>query len=311
MFLPFYAMQTQTHPHEMFARLCDLVFECERLGYHSVWIDDHLMYGRTPMLESWSTLAALASITSRIRLGTMVTSAAFRNPAVQAKVAATVDVISNGRLEFGIGAGVQREEHEAYGFTFPEPGARIDRMKEAVEIIKALWTQERTTYVGKSFEVNDAFCEPKPLQKPHPPITIGGAGEKFTLKVTAQYANRADFGYLPSIEEYKDKLMVLENHCKAIGRPFAIIEKSCWPTGQIILGENLHNIEEKISKLKPKTVSRKDYEEYTFAGKPDDFLEALQPYIELGVTHFMLPFADLTDTNSIRAFAQYVNPESS
>jgi len=310
-FLPFYAFQTQIQPHQMFTRLRDIVLECERLGYHSVWIDDHLMYGKDPLLECWSTLAALASITSRIRLGTMVTSAVFRNPAVLAKAAATVDIVSNGRLEFGIGAGGQKEEHEAYGFTFTEPSVRISRMREAVEIIKALWTQEKTTYVGKHFHVNGAFCEPKPLQKPHPPITIGGGGEKVTLKVTAQYSDRADFGYLPSLEEYEHKLRVLEEYCNAFGRSFAKIEKSCWPTGQIILGENKRGLDDKINRLKPKTVSLEDYEKYTFAGTPDEFLEVLHPYRELGVAHFMLAFADLTETSSLRAFAQHVYRESS
>jgi F420-dependent oxidoreductase-like protein len=310
-FLPFYAFQTQIQSHQMFTRLRDIVLECERLGYHSVWIDDHLMYGKTPLLECWSTLAALASITSRIRLGTMVTSASFRNPAVLAKLAATVDTISNGRLEFGIGAGVQKEEHEAYGFTFPEPSERISRMREAVEIIKALWTEQKTTYKGKHYEVNSAICEPKPMQKPHPPITIGGGGEKITLKVTAQHADRADFGYLPCLEDYKHKLQVLEDHCKAVGRQFAKIEKSCWPTGQVILGENRLDVDEKISQLKPKAVSREDYEKYTFAGTPDEFLETLQPYRNLGATHFMLSFADLTEMNSLRAFAKCTNPELS
>jgi F420-dependent oxidoreductase-like protein len=308
-FLPFYSFQTPIQPHQIFSCLRNIVLECERLGYHSVWIDDHLMYGKTPLLESWSTLAALASITSHIRLGTMVTSAAFRNPAVLAKVAATVDTISNGRLVFGIGAGVQKEEHEANGFTFPEPRVRVSRMREAVEIIKALWAQEKTTYKGKHYEVNGAVCEPKPMQKPHPPITVGGGGEKFTLKVTAQYADRADFGYLTRLEDYEHKLEVLENHCKAVGRQFAKIEKSCWPTGQIILGKSKRDLDEKISHIKPKTVSREDYEKYTFAGTPDEFVEVLQPYRKLGATHFMLSFADLLEMNSLRAFAKCANPE--
>jgi F420-dependent oxidoreductase-like protein len=308
-FLPFYAFQTQMQPHLMFTRLREIVLECERLGYHSVWIDDHLMFGESPLLECWSTLAALASVTSHIRLGTMVTSAAFRNPAVLAKAAVTVDTISKGRLEFGIGAGVQKEEHEAYGFTFPGPSVRIGRMRETVEIIKALWTQEKTTYKGKHYKVNDAACEPKPVQKPHPPITVGGGGEKFTLKVTAKHADRADFGYLMCLEDYEHKLEVLENHCKAVGRQFAKIEKSCWPTGQIILGESRPDLDEKISRLKPKTLSREDYEKYTFAGTPDEFVEVLQPYRKLGATHFMLSFADLPEMKSLRAFAKCANPE--
>ena len=125
-FLPFYAFQKETPNSSLFKNLLSIVSECERLGYHSVWLDDHLMYGKTSLLECWTTLSALASATKRIRLGTMVTSAVFRNPALLAKMAATIDIISNGRLELGIGAGVQKEEHIAFGYSFPEPTARIE-----------------------------------------------------------------------------------------------------------------------------------------------------------------------------------------
>jgi F420-dependent oxidoreductase-like protein len=262
------------------------------------------MYGKTPILDCWSTLAALSALTSRIRLGTMVTSAAFRNPAVLAKTAATVDAISNGRLEFGIGAGVQKEEHEAYGLTFPALAPRVSRMREAIEIIKALWTQEKASYKGKYYQLNNAVCEPKPIQKPHPPITVGGGGEKQTLKVTAQHADKLDFGYQPTMEQYIHKLKVLETHCKKVGRNYADIDKSCWPTGQILLSENRRELEEKIIRLKPKNISEKDFEKFTFAGTPEEFLGTLDPYQDLGVTQFMLFFADLPDTSSIRAFAQ-------
>jgi alkanesulfonate monooxygenase SsuD/methylene tetrahydromethanopterin reductase-like flavin-dependent oxidoreductase (luciferase family) len=138
-FLPFYAFQSQkiSPATPLFSRVKDVVFECERLGYHSVWFDDHLMFGRTPILECWTTLAALSAVTSRIRLGTMVTSNGFRNPALLAKMAATVDVISEGRLEFGIGSGVQPEEHFAYGFPYPDMDGRTERLKEAVKSSKA------------------------------------------------------------------------------------------------------------------------------------------------------------------------------
>ena len=209
-FLPFYALRNQEEKRPTsFDCIKEIVLECEKLGYDAVWLDDHLMFGMQPILEAWTTLSALSAVTSKIRLGTMVLSNAFRNPALLAKMAATFDVVSNGRLEFGIGAGVQEEEHIAYGMSFPKPNLRIDRMREAVEIIKSMWTQEKTTYKGKHYEVKEAFCEPKPLQKPHPPITIGGSGEKYTLKVTARHADRFDWAYMP-LQTYKHKLIVLE-----------------------------------------------------------------------------------------------------
>ncbi len=148
-------------------------------------------------------------------------------------MAATLDVLSGGRLEFGVGAGTQEAEHLAYGFGFPKPTVRIDRLAEALEVTRQLWTQKKANYNGKYYSLKDAVCEPKPLQKPYPPITVGGNGELLTKKATAPYADRFDWGFLPSLEEYKRKLEMLEQQCKSIGRNFKEIEKSCWPGGQV------------------------------------------------------------------------------
>jgi F420-dependent oxidoreductase-like protein len=253
------------------------------------------MFGKTPILECWTTLSAIASATTNIRLGTMVTSNGFRNPALLAKMAATVDVISNGRLEFGLGSGVQKDEHVAYGFPFLKPSQRAECLKESVEIIKQMWTQEKTTYKGKHYQIADAVCEPKPLQKPHPPLIIGGAGEKYTLKVTAQYADRFDFGFIPDIEEYKHKLQVLESYCESAGRNFEEIEKSCWPTGQISL-----------KSPKVPSVAANGSQKFELENSVEECASKLQVCLDLGVTHFMLLFADLPDTRSLQLFAQTI-----
>jgi F420-dependent oxidoreductase-like protein len=306
-FLPFYVFQDKAlSASSLFTRIRDVALECERLGYHSVWLDDHLMYGNRPILECWSTLAALSAVTTRIRLGTMVTCASFRNPALLAKIAATVDVISGGRLEFGIGAGVQKTEHRAYGFPFPAASARIERMKEAVEIIKKLWTEEKASYKGKHYRVKEAVCEPKPLQKPHPPITIGGGGEKLTLKVTAQHADRYDWGYVPSLELYQHKLKVLESRCSTVGRDFQEIEKSCWPGGQVVIARNQGELRGKIVREKPKIIALKDFERTSLIGTPYECVRKLQQYVDLGVTHFMLFFGDLPNLSGLRLFAETV-----
>ncbi len=307
-FLPFYSFKEEVESVLLFAQLKKVVLECERLGYDSVWLDDHLMYDKMPILESWTTLSALAPMTTRVRLGTMVTSAGFRNPALLAKMAATVDVISEGRLELGMGAGVQREEHLAYGYTFPEARVRIERLKEAIEIVERLWMLESASYSGKYFHIEGADCHPKPLQKPHPPITVGGCGEKFLLKVTAQYADRVDFGYLPSIEIYEKKSRILENYYSGLGRD-SNIEKSCWPAGQIILSQNSAEIEEKIERSKPKNVSIEDFKRSSLVGTPEDCLEVLRVYIDLGATYFMLYFGDLPDLGSLRLFSEAIFPK--
>ncbi len=306
-FLPFYAFEFgEINPSELFNCVRDVVLECERLGYHSVWLDDHLMFGKRPILECWTTLATLSSLTTRIRLGTMVLCSSFRNPALLAKMAATVDVISGGRLEFGIGAGVQKEEHIAYGLPFPEARIRIERMKEAVEIIKKMWTEEKANYKGKHYEVNEAVCLPKPVQKPHPPITIGGGGEKLTLKVTAQYADRYDFGYIPSLELYKHKLEVLDSYCRAVGRNPQEIEKSCWPGGQVLISRDKKAIGEKLLQRKPKRFTIGDFEKLNLVGTPNACLKKLRPYADLGVTHFMLFFGDLPSLDGLRLFAESI-----
>jgi F420-dependent oxidoreductase-like protein len=304
-FLPFYAFQAKT-PIEHFETLKNIVLESERLSYDSVWLDDHLMYSNWPILDSWTTLSALSSITSKIRLGTMVSCNQHRNPALLAKIAATLDVLSNGRLEFGIGAGIQEAEHTAYGFGFPKLRVRVERMDEALEVLTKLWTQKKANFQGRHYSLKDAICEPKPIQKPHPPITIGGCEEKHTLKVTAKHANRFDWGFLPTMEAYKRKLRVLEDHCNAVGKKFRDIERSCWPSGQILVAQDQKSLDEKVRKLKPTKMSLEDYEKGTLSGTPDKCRERLQVYTDLGVTYFILYFADLPSTDGLKLFSENV-----
>ncbi len=293
-------------PEDRFTQIRSLVLECEKLGYHSVWLDDHLMYNDWPILECWTTLSALASITSNIRLGTMVSCIAHRNPALLAKTAATLDVLSSGRLELGLGAGVQVKEHLAYGFGFPDYKVRIERLAEAIQIIKLLWSSNDATFQGKYFCLDNAACEPKPLQKPQPPLTVGGNGKALISKVAALYADRFDWGFLPSIEEYKCRLDVLEKECKKQGREFSAIEKSCWPSGQVLIAESEKELAQKISEYKPANVRMEDFAETTLMGTADQCIERLQVFGDLGVTTFMLYFADFPYTTGLRFFAKTV-----
>ena len=239
-------------------------------------------------------------------MGTMVSCTAHRNPALLAKMTATLDILSKGRLELGIGAGTQETEHVAYGFGFPKPSVRIERLSEALEVIRRLWTEEKANYQGKHYTLKNAVCEPKPSQKPHPPITVGGSSELLMGKVTAPYADRFDWGFLPSIEAYKHKLAFLENQCKAIGRNFSEIEKSCWPGGQVLIGQNQRELSKKISQRKPANVSLEDFKKTTLMGTPVECIEQLQVYVDLGVTYFMLFFADLPSLDGLRLFAENV-----
>jgi len=184
------------------------------------WLFDHFapIQGDVsgPCLEGWTALAALAAETSRLRLGLMVTGNTYRHPAVLAKIAATVDVISNGRLDFGIGAGWNVYEHESMGLELYKPGERIRRLGEACEIIQRLFTEPTVDFDGRYYQLKEARSEPKPVQKPWPPFVIGGGGEQLTLRVVAKYANVWNHG--GSLEDFVHKVEVLKGHCAEIGR---------------------------------------------------------------------------------------------
>ncbi|MBO0796601.1 MAG: LLM class F420-dependent oxidoreductase [Ktedonobacteraceae bacterium] len=196
------------------------------------WLFDHFMPLSTvrrdftgPCLEGWTLLAAYAAVTKRVRLGLMVTGNTYRHPAVLANMAATVDVISGGRLDFGIGAGIYEAEHSAYGIPLYAPGERIRRLGEACEIVQRMWTETAPSFEGIYYQIKDAYCEPKPVQKPYPPFVIGGIGEKLTLRIVAQYAAIWNF-VGGDVESFQQKSALLDSHCAAIGRDPHTIQRS-------------------------------------------------------------------------------------
>lgn len=193
------------------------------------WLFDHFMpiNGDTggPCLEGWTLLSAFAALTSRVRLGLMVTGNTYRHPAVLAKIGATVDVISGGRLDFGLGAGWNETEHNAYGIPLYTPGERIRRLGEACEVIKRMWTETAPSFEGRYYQIKDAYCEPKPVQKPAPPFVIGGGGEKLTLRVVAQYADVWNF-VGGDLANFQHKSAILDEHCAVVGRDPSAIERS-------------------------------------------------------------------------------------
>jgi F420-dependent oxidoreductase-like protein len=193
------------------------------------WVFDHFIPQDPPFdgpcLEGWTLLAALAAQTRRLRIGVLVTGNTYRHPAVLAKMAATVDQISGGRLDFGLGAAWNEAEHVMYRIPLPEPKERIARLAEACEVIRQLWTEPLANFSGKYYQLNDARCEPKPLQQPRPPFVIGGGGEQLTLKVVARYADI--WNIIPhSVEEFVRKSAILDGYCVAIGRDPVMILRS-------------------------------------------------------------------------------------
>ncbi len=223
------------------------------------WLFDHFMPlgpdPTGPIFEGWTLLGALAARTERLRLGLMVTGNTYRHPTVLANIGVTADHISHGRLDFGIGAGWNELEHTSYGIQLYSTGERIRRLGEACEIIRRMWTETAPTFEGRYYQVHEARCEPKPIQKPYPPFVIGGGGEQLTLRVVAQYANIWNMPGGPA-EVLAHKSQVLDEHCRAIGRDPSEIERS--------------------------VQTRVDY------ANPGAVRDALRPLIDVGATHLVL-----------------------
>ncbi|CDO88952.1 LLM class F420-dependent oxidoreductase [Mycobacterium triplex] len=203
-----------------YAELEQLWRTADRLGFEAVWDYDHF-YGPqehdAPTHEGWTTLAAMAAVTERARVGCLVSSVTYRNPAVLAKMAVTVDHISGGRLNFGIGAGWHEAEHCGYGIDFPAPGARVAMVDEALTLIRRLWTEESVTFKGQFFALEDALCEPKPLQRPHPPIVMGGTEPKM-LRVIARQADIWNMPGYEGPERWGTVNARLDEACADVGR---------------------------------------------------------------------------------------------
>jgi alkanesulfonate monooxygenase SsuD/methylene tetrahydromethanopterin reductase-like flavin-dependent oxidoreductase (luciferase family) len=283
-------------------QVADLAIESEKLGYHSFLLGDHLMrHGYR--LECWTTLSALSTLTNKIRLGPVVLCNSFRNPAVLAKMAATFDVISDGRLEFGIGVGNNKDEFLSYGFPFPKLGVRVKRLEESLEVIKRLWTHERPSFNGRYYQIREAYCEPKPIQKPHPPIIIGGGNEKYTLKPVASHADVWNF-WGPA-KEFEKKLSVLKRYCSLLKRNFDEIELSYFSYFVDVdpNEKELEAILKEAYRKGPRTETFKDWfkivRDNNILGNPDECLSVIQKYLDIGVTYFILRFVDLTKKKDV------------
>ena len=287
----------------------EYVLEAEKLGYSNIWVNDHLLpiVGsiEKPMMESWTVLSVIASLTKEIRLGTLVLNNTFRYPQIVAKMASTLDIISKGRLELGIGAGWFRPEHEMFGLPYRKHSERIAMLTEAVELLKKLWINNRTTYKGKYYHVNDAVCMPKPLQKPHPPLLIAGYSKRI-LDTVAKYADKSNFILLTG-EQFATKAELLRERCKSIGRAYSKITKSFF--GEAMVVKSKKQVEEEIKKrLKERRMPVKQgmqYAQKCIIGTPEQCTTRIKEYSDAGAQEFMFVFPHL-DTKQIKWFADSV-----
>jgi F420-dependent oxidoreductase-like protein len=290
-----------------FAALARHWQRAEELGYDAAWLDDHFYGVATPQsddsLECWTLMSALARETSRLRLGTLVVCNGYRHPPLLAKMAATLDHVSDGRLEFGLGAGWYEDEYRAYGFDFPPIGERLARLEEALRICQAMWRDERATFAGRYYRVAEAWCNPKPVQRPWPPIMIGGGGEQVLLRLVAQYADRWNFG--GSVEAFRRKLPILDRHCAAVGRDPAAIERSWF--GNVIIEPTPAALEARLAKRR----ARGHGDAYgldAMVGTPEQIVARLREYVALGVTHFIGMFGRVDRLGATELFAREVIP---
>jgi probable F420-dependent oxidoreductase len=297
----------------------DTALEAESLGYDAVWLEDHFQSWigdpRRNTHECWTTLSAVAEATDRVRLGTLVTSQSYRHPALLAKMAATVDRVSDGRLELGLGGGWYEAEYDRFGYEFREPPAeRLRRLAETVEILQGLWTNETYSHRGENLDIDleDAFCEPHPVQDPHPPIWIGGGGEEFTLRYTAELADGWNYGTLEP-EGFAGKLEILRDHCESTTR-YDEIRKSAELF--VFVGETTAAAEKKFEAFRseflpadepsePREFFLSAYLETAPTGTPAEVASRLAAYADVGIEEVMLAVPDAAgeDDESLRLLA--------
>ncbi len=295
-------------PIEAYEAMTRVALEAEALGFHSIWLYDHLHTIPPPRhevtFECWTSTAALARDTKRVRIGQMVTCNSYRNPALLAKMASTVDVLSHGRLVLGIGAGWYEHEYRAYGYTYPGTRERLQRLGEAVQVILAMWTQDEAIFDGTYYQVRGAINLPKGVQKPHIPLLIGGEGEKVTLRLVAQYGDACNVG--GDIANIKHKFAVLKQHCEELGRDYNSIRR----TTLIDYCAIAETEEAALAKLTPAELS--DLEELRqtqLIGTPAMIRQRLAEFEEAGVQEIIIRFVDATRLESVRLFARECMPE--
>jgi F420-dependent oxidoreductase-like protein len=277
-----YHMPSQTFPgaapDELFERIAANALAAEAAGFDLVTVMDHFYQIRgvghelEPMLEGYSTLAALAARTSRVRLGLMVGGVTYRNPALVAKMVTSLDVISRGRAVLGLGAAWNESEHRGYGFEFPPIRERMDRLDEALRICRLMFSEDRPSFEGRHYRIERALNQPRPIQPGGPPILIGGSGERRTLRLVAQHADLSN--WFGPLDELRHKIDVLERHCAEVGRdPATILRTVSVP---IVVVRDAREADGALEGLPPERRAM------TVAVPPAAAAERLQPYLGLG-----------------------------
>jgi F420-dependent oxidoreductase-like protein len=303
---------------EQWPTMLEVARAIESSGYESLWVFDHFhtvpIATQESSYEAWTLMAALAATTDTVRLGQMCTSNSYRSPSYLAKVAADIDVISNGRLEMGIGAGWYDEEYVGYGYEFPKASVRIGQLEEGVEIMRRMWTEDVVAYEGKHYQLEGAISNPKPVQGSIP-MWIAGGGEKLTLRVAAKYADYTNFGL--RFEDFVHKSEVLRLHCLDVGRAFDDIVRSAMFT--ILIDEDASVVADKLDEYEARLAglvgaekaerSRSGMEKHGLVGTPEQVIEQLGPWQEAGMGYIIGYFPDAAyDRTGLDLFSKAVIP---
>ncbi|MGA3351673.1 MAG: TIGR03560 family F420-dependent LLM class oxidoreductase [Acidimicrobiales bacterium] len=280
----------------------------EELGFDSAWTFDHLLpfsgSDDGACFETLTTLAAMATLTTRVRIGVLVSGVLYRDPATLAKGAALVDHISGGRLEFSLGAAWAEREFRAYGLPFPPLAERYERLDEALQIVRSLWSEARTTFAGRYYSVEDAPCEPKPLQRPHPPITIGGSGLG-SLRLAAKHATTWNMQGSPS--KCAERSALLRRCCEEVGRDFGEIQLSVHP---LLAVARTHQEAEALASQTAASHGE-DLEGQRgewLLGTPTEVVDQLHRYIEVGISHWVIAVGHPFDMAQLRMLREEVLP---
>jgi F420-dependent oxidoreductase-like protein len=278
-------------PIEAYETLTQVAQTADELRYETVWLPDHFQTfppSQDMLFEAWTTATALARDTKRVRIGHLVTGNSYRNPALQAKMASTLDVLSHGRFTFGIGAGWHEQEYHAYGYPYPAAPERLRQLGEAVQIIRALWSEQEATFEGNAYQVRGAINQPKGVQHPHIPLLIGGSGEKVTLKLVAQYADACNVN--GNIATIQHKFDVLRAHCEAVGREYESIHRTALTL--CILGETDEQAQALVPGWAP-LVSPGDIQSYGLVGTLETIRQRLAAYEAAGVQELVIDFLEM------------------
>jgi F420-dependent oxidoreductase-like protein len=307
-----FAIQIEPQFGFTFGEVADLAKEAERLGFTALWASDHLLWDaqseRRNCFDVWALMPALAAVTTKLRLGTLVSCNSYRLPPILAKTAACVDQISNGRLEFGLGAGWKEVEYKAYGIPFPSVPTRLAQLEEATRLIKQLWTQEKTSFEGKYYRLENAVCAPKPVQRPLK-MWLGGAGEKKLLRIVAEHADGWNMVFgepLPAVEQ---KLEALKRHCDDLKRDIMKIDKSMFiMTCVAESDQETKRREEQVAEALGTDLLFQMGRATGTIGTVEQVAETLRAYRDLGFDYFIAMFPYKQDREMLQRFAETVVP---